>query len=223
MSSIAIDSYTGTIYGSAGDSIIGISSQTGKLNANVSIGHGASDVLVNPKLNLIYAVGCNQQGLACDSIVSVVNGTSATLMNVTPLDSAYYATATIDETTGFVYVSGEGQLAALNPSGTVVFETYPGTCGPFIGMADDPAQNRVIMAPQNYDYILVYDGHGGGLLNMYSLPTSPSSILSYVAFNTATNETYVIDSGPLLTFQGVASTGNVNATSIGAGQRCLPV
>jgi hypothetical protein len=220
--SIAFDSSTDTIYGSAetigSGSLIGVDSHTGKVTANVSIGYWASDVLVNPQLNLIYGVGC-AQSFVCDSMISVVNGTSAKLVNETTLGSAYYATATIDEKTGVVYVSGESQLVAMNPYGTVIYNYYPDTCGPFISMADDPALNQVIMAPQNYNYLLVYNGWFGNLLNMYSLPGAPQ----YVVFNPVTNETYVIVSESLLTFKGVASTGHVNDTLIGAGQFCLPV
>ena len=225
--SIAFDSATDTIYGSTGlyngstntGSLIGVDPHTGTVTANVSIGYWATEVLVNPQLNLIYGVGCNQQGLFCDSTISVVNATNARLMNETTLGSAYYATATIDEKTGFIYVSGESQLAALNPYGTLIFNYYPDTCGPFISMTDDPAQNQVIMAPQNYNFLLVYNGWFGNLLSMYSLPDSPQ----YVAFNPVTNETYVIVSGSLLTFKGITNPGHVNDTEIGAGQICLPV
>jgi hypothetical protein len=224
--SIAFDSSTDTLYGSPETIsftnqvgyLVGIDARTGAVTANVSIGYWASDILVNPQLNLIYGVGC-AQSFVCDSIMSVVNGTSAKLMNETTLGSAYYETATIDAKTGTVYVSGEAQLVALNPYGTVIYNYYPDTCGPFISMADDPALSQVIMAPQNYNYILVYNGWFGNLLNMYSLPDAPQ----YVAFNPVTNETYVVVSESLLAFKGVASTGNVNDALIGAGQFCLPV
>lgn len=223
--SIAFDSSTGILYGSPETIsysspvgyLVGVDAQTGAVVANVSIGYWASDVVVNPQLNLIYAVGC-AQSFVCDSVVSVVNGTSAKVMNETTLGSLYYATATIDEESGTVYVSGDAQLVALNPYGTVIHNSYSDTCGPFISMADDPASNQVIMAPQNYDYVLVYDGWFGNLLNMYSLPGAPQ----YVAFNPVTNETYVIVSQSLLVFYGATSTGHVNDTQIGAGQFCAP-
>lgn len=224
--SIAFDSSTDTLYGSpetvSNNSVgylVGVDALTGAVTANVSIGYWANDVLVNSQLNLVYAVGCHQQGLACDSTIAVVNGTDAKLVNETTLGSAYYATATIDEKTGTVYVSGEAEFVALNPYGTVIFNYYPDTCGPFISMTDDPALNQVIMAPQNFNYLLVYNGWFGNLLNMYSLPGSPQ----YIVFNPVTNETYVIVSNSLLAFKGVASSGNFNDTLIGAGQFCLPV
>jgi len=220
--SIAFDSSTDTIYGSpetlGNSSLVGVDSHTGKVISNVSIGYWANDVLVNPHLNLIYAIGC-AQSFVCDSMITVMNGTSAKLMNETTLGSPYYSTATIDEQTGLIYVSGEAQLAILNPYGTVVHNYYPDTCGPFIGMTDDSALNQVIVAPQNYNYVLVYNGWFGNLLNMYSLPDSPQ----YVTFNPTTNETYVVVSNSLLTFKSVANVGHVNDTLIGAGQFCLPV
>ena len=225
--SIAFDSSTDVLYGSPETIsysatnpvgyLVGVDARTGAVVANVSIGFWANDIVVNQQLNLIYGVGC-AQSFFCDSMVSVLNGTNAKLVNETRLGSAYYATATIDEKTGIVYVSGEAQLVALNPYGTVIFNDSPDTCGAFIGMADDPALNQVIMAPQNYNYILVYSGWFGNLLNMYSLPDAPQ----YVAFNPATNETYALVSESLLAFHGLASTGHVNDTLIGAGQSCLP-
>jgi hypothetical protein len=175
--------------------------------------------LVNPQLNLIYGIGCDAVGLACNSTISVVNGTNAKLIGETALHSAYYATATLDEKTGIVFVSGEEELVVLNPFGVVIHDYYPETCGPFIGMADDPALNQVILAPQDYNYLLVYNGWFGSLVNMYSLPATPQ----YVAFNPVTNETYVILSESLLAFKGAASTGHVNETLIGAGHDCPPV
>ena len=74
------------------------------------------------------------------------------------------------------------------------------------------------MVPQNYNYLLVYDGQFGNLVNMYSLPSSPQ----YIAFNPNTDEIYVIISKSLLTLHGVASTGHVNNTLTGADQNCLP-
>jgi len=219
---IAFDSSTDTVYGLVGGALVGVDSHSGKVATNVTIGYQwwlPTDVLVNSQLNLIYVIGC-VESFACDSGITVVNGTDARLVNETTLGSAYYATATIDENTGTVYVSGDAQLIALDPYGTVIYNHYPDTCGPFYAMADDPVQNQVIMTTQNYNYLLVYNGRFGSLLNMYSLPY----VAQYVAFNPATNETYVIFSeGSLLTFKGVASAGYFNDTLIGAGQSCLPV
>jgi len=223
--SIAFDSSTGTLYGSpetisrpssnSTGYLIGVDARTGAITANVSIGYWASDILVNPQLNLIYALGC-AQFFVCGSTISVVNGTSAKLMKETALGSVYFPTAMIDEETGMVYASGYAELVELNPYGTVIYNYYPDTCGPFVSMADDPALNQVIVAPQNYNYILVYNSQFGNLLNMYSLPNSPQ----YVAFNPVTDETYVVVSQSLLTFKGVTSTGSVNDTLIGADQFC---
>ncbi len=137
-------------------------------------------------------------------------------MKVLHLGSESYATAAIDEQTGFVYISEENQLVILNSFGDVIQSDYPDTCGPFISMAFDSSLNQVVMAPQNYNYLLAYDGDYGNLLNMYSLPGSPQ----YVAFNTNTHETYVIVSESLLAFHDAAVDGHVNDALIGADQSC---
>ena len=214
--SMAFDSSTNTIYGSDGGYyLVGASAQTGAVTMNVSTRYSPNEVLVNPQNNLIYSLACNPIGLACDTVVSIVNGTSARLVNETFLGSPYYASAAIDETTGFVYVSGATQLAELNAMGTIIYRNYPDTCGPFTAMRVDSTQNEVIMAPQNYNYLLVYDARFGNLVNMYSLPGSPRD----VAFNPETNETYVIVSNSLLSLRSAAN-GHIDSSLIGADQFC---
>ncbi len=218
LGSMAYDSSTDTIYGSApGNYLVGANAQTGMVIANVSLGYGA-DILVNPQMNFVYAVGCNEYGLACNSTVSVLNGTNVKLVNQTDLGSPYYATTAIDESTGFVYVSGEAELVELNSLGNVIYNSYPETCGPFLSMTVSPTLDQIIMAPQNYNYILVYNEQFGNLVNMYSLP-SPAQ---YVAFNPNTNETYAIISDSLIAFHSVG-TGYVNATLIGVDGFCPTV
>jgi hypothetical protein len=206
------------IYGSSsGSFVVGADARTGVVTVNVSIGYGA-DILVNPQMNLVYAVGCVEYGLACNSTVSVVNGTNGKLVNQTDLGSPYYASAALDENTGLIYVSGEAELVELNSLGNVIYNSYPETCGPFLSMAVSSTLGQVIIAPQNYNYILVYNEQFGNLINMYSLP-SPAQ---YVAFNPTTNETYAIISDSLIAFHSVGA-GYVNATLIGVDGFCLPV
>lgn len=209
---IAFDSSTDILYGApAADYLVGVDALTGTVTQNVSIGHWAGDILVNPRLNLIYLTGCTRP-FVCSPVLTVVNGTTAELQNVVG-----GATFTIDEQTGFVYASGMSQLAALKSDGTMIYESYSDTCAAFVSMTDDPMLNQVIVAPAGYDYLLVYDGSNGTLSDMYSLPHAPHD----VAFNPVTNETYVIVSGSLLTFKEPAGTGYANGTLIGSGQRCL--
>jgi len=69
--SIAFDSATDVVYGSpetqVPGSLIGVDARTGDVVANITIGGWANDIVVNPRINMIYAVWCDQQGLACDS------------------------------------------------------------------------------------------------------------------------------------------------------------
>jgi hypothetical protein len=220
--SIAFDSSTHILYGSeemVPYDLLGVDGRTGAIVANISLGYWANDIIVNPSINMIYAVGCNGFGLVCGSEVSVINGTSKTVVNQVALGSDYYATATIDPRAGFVYVSGNSRLVELDRLGSMVYDSYPETCGPFVGMSVDSSLSQVLLAPQNYPYLLAYDREYGNLVNMYSLPSAPQ----YVAYNSNTNETYVIVSESLLAFHDVASTGHLNATLIGSDQNCLPV
>jgi len=158
------------------------------------------------------------EGLVCNSVVSVVNGTSGRLVGQSRLNSAYYSAITVDEDTGIVYVSGgPSQLVSMIGNGTILYSSDPQTCGPFVTMGDVPSSNQVILAPQNYNFLLFYDGSSLTLLNMYSLPSPPSQ----VAYNQGTNEVYLLENGNLVAFRPVSSTGSVNASLIGAGQTCL--
>jgi len=232
---LAFNPSTDTIYGSAGlvvpfggnGSLIGLDVRTGSVVANVSLGYPPYNLGLNPETNMIYAVGCHQEGLACDSMVSIVNGTSRTVVATVSLSSAYYSTMTYDASTNIVYASGGAELVALNgTSGAKVFLVNPETCGPFLGMGVIPSLNQVLMVPQNYDYLLVYNGTSGALVNMYSYSSSPQSeaYLQSVAYNPDTHELYLTtSSGQFLAFPDSNILGNVNATLIGAGETCLPV
>lgn len=219
--SLAYNPSTHTIYGSlesGNGSLVGVAVQTGSVVENVSLGYRATNVALNQETNMVYTVGCDQIGLACDSVVSIVNGTSGALVTTVHLGSAYYSTMTYDQATNVVYVSGEAELVALNgTNGHVIFRTNPETCGPFLDMGVIPSANRVLMVPQNYDYLLVYDGGSGTLLGMYST-SSPQT----VAYNPNTDELYLVSSGTLLAFH-YSNVGGVNSTLIGSGQMCLPV
>jgi DNA-binding beta-propeller fold protein YncE len=153
-----------------------------------------------------------------------VNGTSGTLVTTVSLPSAYYSTMTLNPETDVLYVSGERMLAALNgTNGQETFEAGyadPQTCGPFLYMAADPSSNQVLMVPQNYDnYLLVYDGTSGALVDMYSFTGS----LGPVAFDADTGEIYAATSAGLFAFRSSTVSGGVNSTLIGSYLNCLPV
>lgn len=225
---LVYDQATDVIYGStlpnAGEygnsSVIGWDVQTGSVVLNMSLGYIAYDLAVNTKTNTIYAAGCDQQGVVCDSKVSLVDGTSGTVSLTVSLNSAYYAVMTYDATTNMVYVSGEESLVALNgTTGAKVFQANPDTCGPFDEMVVISSLNQLLVVPSASNYLLVYDGTSGALVNMYQSTTS----LSSVVYDPVTNEIYLADySGRFLAFPNLNTLGNVNATIIGAGETCLP-
>jgi YVTN family beta-propeller protein len=229
LGTLAFDSATHTLWGTqiwelspamhSNGSLVAVDVRTGSVIANVSVGFAPYDIAVDPHNGMVYSAGCSGS-FVCGAEAAVVNGTSGTLVNTVGLPSAYYTTMTLSPTSDVLYVSGERLLAALNgTNGNQIFQADPQTCGPFVGMGVNPSSNQVLMVPQNYDYLLAYDGTTGALVNMYSFPGPVGA----VAFSLSTNEIYVTGSAGLLALRPSASTGNVNSTLIGSYQNCLPV
>lgn len=242
----ALDSYSGalaynlstdTLYVPAGGlgpvnsigmngSLVGFDVRTGSVVMNISLSFQPYNLAVNPETNMVHAEGCHQS-FACDSMVSIINGTSRKVVATVSLNSAYFSTMTYDQATNIVYASGGAELVALNgTTGARVFEVNPETCGPFLDIVAIPSLDQVLMVPQNYDYLLVYDGTSGALVNMYSYSSSLQShpYLQSVAYDPDTHELYLTtSSGQFLAFPDSNILGNVNASMIGAGETCLPV
>ncbi len=217
--SMAYDPATHVIYGSpetGSGRLLGADVRTGSIVANVSLGYWANGVVVDPKTDMVYAVGCDAEGLACNSMASIVSGKSETLVTTVHLASGGYPRVTMDPTTNVVYVSGDELVALNGATGKVIYSVNPQECGPFDSMAVIPSSNQVIAQPLDYNYLLVYDGATGTLVNMYTLSSSPQ----FVAFNPNTNEFYTTTSGELLAFHNVASTGNIDSSLMGSGKNC---
>jgi hypothetical protein len=219
LGTLAFDSATHVLWGTEVQAgrLVGVDVETHSIVANVSLGFSPYDVALNRYTHMVYAVGCDQQGLACDSMLSIVNGTSGTLVKTISLQSAYYSPIALNLRTNVVYASSEAQLLALNGTdGSVIFRWDPQTCA--LGdMAIIPSSNRVLAVAADYDYLLLYDGTSGALLNIYSFPSPPGPF----AYNPNTDEIYVVASGDLLSLRDVQATGNVNSTLIGGVQNCL--
>jgi hypothetical protein len=217
--SLAYNPSTHIIYGSPENgyrSLVGADVRTGAIVANVSLGYWANSVTLNPKTNMIYTAGCNVEGLGCDSAVSLVNGTSKTLIWTVRPGSYSFPRVAMDPKTNVVYVSGVRLVALNGTSGDVIYSANSQECGPFDSMFVLQLSNQLIAQPLDYNYVLVYDGATGSLVNMYTLSSSPQ----FVAFNPGTNEFYVTTSGQLLAFPNVAATGNVDNSLMGSGQNC---
>jgi hypothetical protein len=202
-------------------SVIGISVLTGSVVENVSLGFVPYDVAVDPYNGMVYADGC--RGPTADFCgsqqLAIINGTSGSLVTTVSLENAFYPSITVDPLTDIVYVAGGSQLVAVNgTSGNVIFMVYPQTCGPFSGpvsIAVIPSLDQVVMRPWSHNYLLVYDGATGALVNMYSFPSEPI----FEGYNANTSELYVWTplSQDLLSLRDVQTTGNVNATLIDVG------
>ncbi len=223
LGTLAFDSATGMLWGTQPfeSRVVEVDPGTGSVVANVSVGFAPYGIAVDSHNDMVYSAGCSGD-FVCGSEAALVNGTSGTLVTTVSLSSLYYSTMTLNPETDVLYVSGERMLAALNgTNGQEIFQAgYADTqtCSPFLDMAINPSSNQVLMVPQDYDYLLVYDGASGALVNMYSFPEPIHS----VAFDPATNEIYVTESGELLALHNSVSTGNVNSTAIGSHQNCLP-
>jgi hypothetical protein len=226
---LVYDSATHVIYGSKGSNLagtlnttgnlIGADVRTGSIVANISLGYWANSLALNQRTHMVFAVGC-AMSFVCGSEMSLLNGTSKTLVKTVHLGSASYATVTVDPTTNLVYVASSAELIALSGiSGTILFDSYTQTCDPFLSMTVIPSSNQILAVPDGYNYVLVYNRSFGNLVNMYSLPGNPY----YLAFNPNTNEAYAIVSESMLSFQSATSLGHVNGTLIGSDQTCLPV
>jgi YVTN family beta-propeller protein len=217
--SLAYNPSTHLIYGSSvtgNGTLIGADVTTGSIVANISLGYGTDSLAIDPYTNMIYAAGC-ANSFVCGSEVSVVNATSDTLVTTVQLGSSAYPRVTINPQTNVVYVSGGASLVALNGSnGGVIFNTNSLECAPFDSMSVIPSLNQVAAISLDYNYVFVYDGVSGTLVNMFSFQSTPQ----FVAFNPNTDELYATTSGQLLSFHNSASTGNVNSTLVGSGQSC---
>ena len=220
---LAFESTTHMLWGTQPDhsALAEVDPRTGSVVANVSIGFSPYDIAVDPSAGLVYSDGCREEGLACDSWASVVNGTSGTLVAKVELGSGAYPTMALDPATHVLYVSGGQQLAAINgTTGAVIFNVNPQTCGPFVNMVVDPSSNLVLTAPATgYYYLLAYDGATGKLVNMYSFSSTPVP----VALNPNNGELYLwTTAGRFLSIRVLSAPGNVNSALIGTGGQCPP-
>jgi hypothetical protein len=204
------------------ETIAGVDVRTGSVVANVSLGYPVYYVAVNPETNMVYAAGC-PGGFVCDSSVSIVNGTSGTLLTTVNLHDMSNSGLTVNSGTNIVYVSGYNLVALNGTNGKVIFSVNPLTCG-LSNMIVIPYLNEVAATAGNY--VLLYDGATGTLLNMYSIPNGPWRGPGSVAFNPQSNELYTDVASEFLSqfvsFPNVASTGAVDSTLMGSGQNCPP-
>jgi len=225
---VAYNPSLGVYYAMQNQSLLEVSLASRAIIANVTIGFsptapGLGGIYLNQMTNTVFLVGCNQMGLVCDSYVSVVNGTSGRLIATDHLGSDYYPNAVLNPQTNTLYVTGNSQLDSISGyTGSIIYAANPLTCGPFIGMDLATPSDQIVVAPQDYNYILMYDGSTLALVNMYSLSASPAA----VAYDPGNNQIYVLLQEPpatLVSFHNVSSEGHVNSTLIGDDQNCLPV
>lgn len=217
--SMAYDPSTKIIYGSPGagnGTLVGADVRTGKVIMNVSLGYWANSVVVDPQTHVVFAVGC-LESFVCNSLASAVNGTNGQVLNKITIGNDAYPRVTMNLATDVAYISGSAQLVALDgTTGKIVYEVNSLACGPFDSMAADTSTNQLLGVYLDGNYIMVYDGTSGALVNMYSFPTSPE----YIVFNSNSNVGYVTMGNQVLAFQNTAGAGHVNSTLTGSGQNC---
>ena len=241
---LAFDSSTHVVYGTSGSTcgyldgidtqpicsyLAGVDVRTGAVVANVSLGYPADSIAVDPQTGMVFATGCHEvQFPACNSVASVVNGTSGVAVATLRLNSSQSPSVAVDPSTDLAYVSGD-QLVALNgTTGDVMYKVNPFECGGILNMVAIPYLNEVAATvPGNY--VLVYDGSTGALVDMYSLPASPN----FVAFDPSTDQLIVtlwgaslqspslLPAGALIAFHLAASRGSVDSALVnGNGGAC---
>jgi hypothetical protein len=231
--SLTFDSSTHVIYGTSGSTCVyldgldflpvcsyltGVDVRTGAVVANVSLGYPADSISVDPETGMVFAAGCGEQYPVCDSIASVVNGTSGRVVATLELNSSTPPTVAVNPSTDLAYVSGD-QLVALNgTSGAMVFKVNPLECGGITDMVVIPYLNEVAATVPGA-YVLVYDGSTGVLVDMYSLPTTGQT----VAFDPSTDQLIVAlwPADTLIAFNLAASRGSVDSALVnGDGGTC---
>jgi hypothetical protein len=214
-SGMALDSSTHVLWGPVNGSVIGVNVSTGSAVESIPLVFNPFEVAVDPYTGMVYADGCVEATAdVCGSqYLAIINGSSGSLVTTVDLDSPIYGPMTMNPSTDIVYVTGGSQLVAVNgTNGNVIFRVYPETCGPS-SIAVIPSLDQVVMVPTNYNYLLVYEGATGTLLNMYSFSSMPS----FAGYDANAGELYVSASGDLLALHDVQATGNVNATLVDVG------
>ena len=207
--------------GESGDkigSVMGVNVLTGSVVENVSLGFAPLEVAVDPYTGMVSADGCmGESADLCNSQqLAIIKGNSGSLVTTVSLDSPIYSPIAMDPSTDIVHIAAGSQLVAVNgTSGNVIFKVYPQTCWPF-SIAVISSLDQAAMVPVNYNYLLVYDGATGTLVNMYSFsPDFPS----FAGYDANTGELYVFVgiSPDLIALHDVQATGNVNTTLIDVG------
>ena len=150
-------------------------------------------------------------------MVSVVNGSSESLVRTVHAGGGIYPTLAVNTNADVAYV-GSDSLAAVNgTNGDVIFSVNPQNCGSVDqSMVFVPMRDQLAIVSPNYNYVFVYDGATGSIVDMYSLPTAPSDL----SYNVLTNELYVTLSSQLLAFRDVAGPGYMDTALVGSGLQC---
>lgn len=212
---LAYDQTTHVIYGSANGTLLGIDVQTGSLVANVSLPQSTDSVAVDPSTNMIVAAGC-ENDFVCNSVAFLVNGTSQTLTKTVQLGGGSYPRVAVNPYQHLFYVSGDTLAAINDTSGAIVFKVNPQECGPFDSMVFDENTDQLAAISLDFNFVFIYNGSTGSLLDMYSLSATPQ----FVAYNVLTNELYVTVSSQLTAFRNSAGPGYVDTALVGSGENC---
>jgi hypothetical protein len=210
----------------------GVNVLTGSVVESVPLSFEPGAVAVDPYTHTVYAYGCTTITDCNPLHLAIVNGTSGSLVATVSLNSSTngtmassYGLMALDPSTDIVYVSEGSQLVALNgTNGNVIFKVYPDTCGPS-SIAVIPSLDQVVMITSNSpNYLLVYDGATGTLVNMYSFASNDQ--VRFAGFGVSVGVAYDVNTAQLYFFAGadtlvalhydVQTIGNVNATLVDA-------
>lgn len=211
----AYDPLNQVIYGQVNDSLVGLEARTGSVVANVSLGMYLDSVAVDPNTNMVAAAGCKNEGLICNDTAFIVNGTSDSIVATVPLGGGSYPLVAANTDYDIFYVS-DGALVALNETnGKVVFNVPQQECASFNSMTFARNTGHLLVI-SNYNYVFVYNGVSGALIDMYSLPSAPQ----HLAENPLTNELYVTISSQLISFYDSAGPGHMDIALVDSGGSC---
>ncbi len=204
--------------GGAGGTFLAIDARTGSLVSNLSLGMGGGgSMAVNPNTNMVYIAGCIGS-FVCGGWLLAINGTSAQVKDNLTLGFGSYSRVTVNPTNGVVYVAGDASLVATNgTTGKIIYSVNKSTCATVDALDVNAQTNQVYAVPLGPQYVLVYDGSNGKLVNMYSFSTD----IDYVKLNPVTHQLYAtLFNGHLVIFPDVTIAGYVDSQFLSPAQNC---
>jgi large repetitive protein len=164
-------------------------------------------VAVNPATNMIYVAN---GGCTCGNTVSVINGSTNTVVAVVPVGGGPFAVA-VNSVTNRIYVTNcdDGTISVINgATNTVIGPAIPDGNPPGSspqGIAVNPVTNKIYVTDQAFGTLLTIDGNTNTPGTPQVIGFSPTG----VAVDPIRNIIYVADPGASQAYAVNGSNGSV--------------